>query len=223
MRLVGLISFFMPLYLTCHPVDLYEGLHLDKAELARILDFVAHEEETCAWVAEYGILAELINQMGLQKGCELGVAYGGQSRYLLEHTGVARVYSVDPYHHFPASEWNDGGNFNQNTLDVMFLKVAHMLRTFGPRSHLIRDTSSNAASLFQNEELDFVYIDANHEYSHVLQDLSLWYPKVRSGGLVAGDDYIVWGQSVPQAVYRFTKQHGIVYQTRGNKWWFIKP
>lgn len=55
--------------------------------------------------------------------------------------------------------------------------------------NIIKDTSENAASQFQNSSLDFVLIDAGHSYSDVTNDLSYWYKKVKPGGYIAGDDY----------------------------------
>ena len=182
----------LPFSLGCHSLDLFKDLKVGQSELVRVLDFIAGEEKDCAWIPEYPIITDLIREMGLAVGCELGVAYGGQSKYFLENTQVNKLYSVDPYQHFSTAEWNDGGNFEQIVLDAMFLKVQYALKPFGDRSVLLRETSKEASERFHNNALDFVYIDANHEYSHVLEDLSLWYSKVRSGGLVAGDDYVVW-------------------------------
>ena len=46
----------------------------------------------------------------------------------------------------------------------------------------------NAAKLFQDNSLDFVYIDSAHDYEHTKEDLETWYPKVKKGGLFCGDD-----------------------------------
>lgn len=53
----------------------------------------------------------------------------------------------------------------------------------------IRTTSLEAAEMFANNSLDFVYIDASHEYQDVKNDITAWLPKVKSGGTIAGDDY----------------------------------
>ena len=55
---------------------------------------------------------------------------------------------------------------------------------------MIRATSEVAADIFADESLDFVYIDANHAYDFVKQDMTLWYPKVKKGGYLGGHDYI---------------------------------
>jgi len=49
--------------------------------------------------------------------------------------------------------------------------------------------SVEAAKMFEDESLDFVYIDGAHEYDPLVADIDAWFPKVKSGGIFAGDDY----------------------------------
>jgi hypothetical protein len=53
----------------------------------------------------------------------------------------------------------------------------------------IRKYSGEAAKLFDDESLDFVYIDADHREEFVQQDILLWLPKVKKSGAIAGHDY----------------------------------
>ena len=53
----------------------------------------------------------------------------------------------------------------------------------------MRMTSLEAATRFEDESLDFVFIDAAHEYEHVKEDLNAWYPKIKKGGILAGHDF----------------------------------
>jgi len=48
----------------------------------------------------------------------------------------------------------------------------------------------DAVKMFDDGSLDFVYIDANHEWPFVTQDIFYWSKKVRSGGIVSGHDYL---------------------------------
>lgn len=57
------------------------------------------------------------------------------------------------------------------------------------RRVLVREFSVEAAKQVEDEKLDWVYIDALHTKAAVLKDLKAWYPKVRHGGLLSGDDY----------------------------------
>ena len=53
----------------------------------------------------------------------------------------------------------------------------------------LRMTSLEAAKLFEDESLDFVFLDADHRYEHVRDDIIAWLPKLKPGGMLAGDDY----------------------------------
>lgn len=83
-------------------------------------------------------------------------------------------------------------------------------------------TSTNAAQQFSSNSLDFVYIDGDHSYKAVTSDLESWFDKVRSGGLVSGDDYVVF-LSTASAVNDFVHTYQIGLCIKGNKWWFVKP
>ena len=61
---------------------------------------------------------------------------------------------------------------------------------FGNRSVCIRQESEDAVKLFRNESLDFIYIDARHEYDFVIGDIAHWWPKIKKGGVFAGHDYL---------------------------------
>ena len=53
----------------------------------------------------------------------------------------------------------------------------------------IKDTSENAAKHFPNNSIDYIMIDAGHDYNSVTDDLKRWYPKVKPGGIISGDDF----------------------------------
>ena len=48
---------------------------------------------------------------------------------------------------------------------------------------------------FKDNSIDFVYIDGNHTYDYVTQDITEWSKKVRKGGIVSGHDYGWWYHS----------------------------
>jgi cephalosporin hydroxylase len=49
--------------------------------------------------------------------------------------------------------------------------------------------SLQAAKLYKDSSLDFVFIDADHEYESIVADIEAWLPKVKAGGYIAGHDY----------------------------------
>lgn len=63
----------------------------------------------------------------------------------------------------------------------------------------IRMTSVEASKLFEDETLDFVFIDGAHDYDSVFDDIHHWFPKVKIGGYISGDD-LDW-RGVNMAVY----------------------
>jgi tetratricopeptide (TPR) repeat protein len=69
----------------------------------------------------------------------------------------------------------------------------------------IRTTSLDGANRFEDDSLDFVFIDASHEYEDVKKDIAAWLPKVKVGGVIAGHDYYLgdndYFPGVKQAVH----------------------
>lgn len=129
-------------------------------------------------------LATLIKDFKL--GAEVGVFRGELSQRLLSLWG-GKLYLIDGWRHIPGLV--DVGNPDHNGhLDNMaqaFMRVYD----FGDRACMIRDLSVNASKMFQDESLDFVYIDAGHDKKSVNEDLNAWYPKIKKGGMLIGDDY----------------------------------
>jgi len=80
-----------------------------------------------------------------------------------------------------------------------------------PIKHIInpiRMTSIEASKLYEDESLEFVFIDASHKYEDVMDDLKAWYPKVKKGGIFAGHDYPTW-EGVTRAVNEFFYSKGL--------------
>lgn len=66
------------------------------------------------------------------------------------------------------------------------------IKAYG-HAHLIYDSfkcdSTLGASMYEDESLDFVFLDADHRYPKVRDDILTWLPKINEGGVLAGDDY----------------------------------
>ena len=84
---------------------------------------------------------------------------------------------------------------------------------------------------FDNNSLDFVYLDARHHYEGIKEDIESWFPKVKAGGLFCGHDYLdkIIGETnfgVKKAVDEFATLHNFkVIKTDKDEypsWFFIK-
>lgn len=79
----------------------------------------------------------------------------------------------------------------------------------------IKLPSVAAANMYSNNSLDFVFIDAAHEYESIKADIEAWYPKVKIGGYIGGHDYVPGKYGVYLAVdERFDKD----FQLYGVSW-----
>ena len=95
-----------------------------------------------------------------------------------------------------------------------------------PVNHIInpiRTTSLEAAQYYKNRSIDFVFIDAAHDYENVKADLNAWYPKVKKGGFIGGHDYPGFS-GVVLAVNEFfmTEMSNAALNLKDNYWWHKK-
>jgi predicted O-methyltransferase YrrM len=88
---------------------------------------------------------------------------------------------------------------------------------------LIHDFATNATHQFDNESVDVAFIDGDHAYDAVYEDMKIWLPKIKIGGTMWGDDFGGW-ESVRTAVQDFCKNNNIKLQKicGGRAWAIIK-
>lgn len=154
-------------------------------------------------------------------GVEVGVQQGKYSDYLLDHWKCKQLISVDPWLEASPDEYVDHANVPQEQQEKFFEMTRQRLVKHGQRSLIWRMTSAEAAEEIDDRSLDFVYIDARHDYVSVQEDLDLWFGKVKPGGIIAGHDYAdtvhrgaIFG--VKSAVDVFFAEKGLqVYVTEG--------
>lgn len=159
-------------------------------------------------------LPALCREWGFTKGAEIGVWRGAYSALFCEANPKMHMLCVDPWVSHDA--WLDTKNSLPKDKAAAFMEQSYTdaVRRLAPlNATIVRQFSEHAAADVPDGSLDMVYIDANHVLDAVLQDLTLWAPKVRSGGLVCGHDYRIFPNKpfihVVEAVTTYTKAHGI--------------
>ena len=121
---------------------------------------------------------------------EIGVWKGLSIKYLAEKTKGKniRIYGIDTFKG-TAGEHDDDIDIINDSLLTRFLKNVE-----GTGIEAITGRSSEVDVLFQDESIDFLFIDADHHYEAVKRDIELWYPKIKKGGIISGHDYAEGGE-----------------------------
>ncbi|MGQ0647852.1 MAG: class I SAM-dependent methyltransferase [Gemmatimonadaceae bacterium] len=159
--------------------------------MPNILDIRDSYHSTLAFVPTRTEFPVLLNGRGLIGcGAEIGVQQGDYSATILRYWRGMHLISIDPWHEDRPENYVDIANVSQAQHNAFFETTRMKLAPFGDRSTIWRMTSLEGAARIPASSLDFVYIDARHDYASVLEDLAAWFPKVRPRGIVAGHDYI---------------------------------
>ena len=134
-------------------------------------------------------LPKIFRRRGFKLGAEIGVERGWYSKKLCELIPGLKLYSIDAWQTYE----NYRDHVTQERLDSFYLETRERLKPFN--CQLIKDFSVKAARRFADGSLDFVFIDAAHEYESVRDDIAAWAPKVRKDGIVSGHDYMNLGHT----------------------------
>ena len=190
-------------------------------------DFRSTYAHSLAFLTTRNELPLVLNARGLFGcGVEIGVQRALYSAQLLSSWKGSHLISVDPWSEAPSAEYIDIANVKQAEHDRIYDEACNRLAPFGVRSTIWRQTSTEAAKRVPHHSLDFVYIDARHDYASVMEDLEAWVDKVRPGGVFAGHDYIdgmfpAGEFGVKSAVDKFFAQRGIAVFATANDGPFV--
>lgn len=121
---------------------------------------------------------------GFSEGVEVGTFRAEFAERILQRTAVKKLYCIDPYQSY--NEYQDLINFFD--LQSVFEEAQRRLAPYGDRYKFVRTTSDKCVNYWIDGSLDFAYIDGNHSYNYVLADLEMWWPKIKHGGMIIGDD-----------------------------------
>lgn len=145
----------------------------------------------------------LFKELGYKVGAEIGCFKGEYTEKFAPH--FEKIYTIDP--------WTSYYDFKEQAeLDRYYEEAKARLAPY-PNVSIIHATSMEAVNQFENNSLDFVYIDGNHELKWVVEDIFAWEKKVKIGGMISGHDYIKFRKQnyshIVEAVSAFTTAYNI--------------
>lgn len=127
------------------------------------------------------VLIDLIRRNGWTRGAEIGVL-NGENVFFKVLDAVPEIYMI------AVDQWSetdkDYGDLSQVGLD--FCAKA---QGYDSRAGILHGNSAEMAEYVGHASLDFVFIDASHDYESVKADIAAWTPKVKPGGMVLGHDW----------------------------------
>lgn len=136
-------------------------------------------------------------------GAEIGIGEGIHASFFLSELNIDFVYLIDPH-----TVYKDERLMLKLEIIRGWEKKAHArLDKHKHKIKWIKEKSADATRFIADNSLDFVYIDGNHTYESVAEDIFLYYPKVKKGGLLSGHDYDY--ESVRQAVDEFVSKENL--------------
>lgn len=124
------------------------------------------------------------------------------------------MYLIDPYESYP--EYVDP--LNNINLEAVAQVAFGRLIPYENRYEFHRMRSEEASRLFPANAVDFVFIDANHDYEYVREDILQWRRVVRPNGIIAGHDWSF--PDVRRAVDSFGCRVNV--NRAADVWYFIK-
>lgn len=159
---------------------------------------------------------------------EVGSWLGKSSIYLatelMAYGKRARIDCIDTWDGGDCPELKNrlsqiGDVYKEFNMNVVKAGVNHMINP-------VRKKSTEAASLYEDQTIDFIWIDADHNFDHVTADINVWYPKLKVGGMIAGHDFAINHPvsrcGVVKAVLEFFKDKNLEIQPFGRAWKHIK-
>lgn len=161
-------------------------------------------------------LPSLLNHYQLfGEGAQIGVFHGHYTEVLLREWRGRRIHAIDAW----LEESDDPKHIDKYSgpqwqMDHGYKETLRRLGSFADRCHVHRMRPRDAAKLFRDKSLSFVYIDEKHYFEAIWEHLETWARKVVSGGILAGHDYldgvVPSGHfEVKSAVDRWAAQQGL--------------
>ena len=149
---------------------------------------------------------------------EIGVHLGENAAIICRNFKIEKLYLIDPYlSYFEYKDFGLSGNVLAADLQNA-KREAHKKLDCYSFVQFIEKKSADAAKEIPSNSLDIIYIDGNHTYDFVDEEINLYLPKLKKGGILAGHNWDRFG--VIDAVCAHFSREQIHVNT--NDWWVVK-
>jgi hypothetical protein len=145
-----------------------------------------------AWAAEAANRLDLwtrfADETGARRVAEVGV-YRGQfaARMLDDCPGIETYYMVDPWRNL--DDWNKPANKSDAVFEGFYRESMERTSAHEDKRVVLRGTTTEVVDQVPDGSLDLAYIDGDHTLRGITVDLIAWWPKIRAGGRLGGDDF----------------------------------
>jgi len=143
---------------------------------------------------------------------EIGTLKGLNAKGIISYLNVIMLYCIDPWIKYTQS--------NKEVDNTEVYETAKKILDGFP-AELIRKKSEQAINDIP-DNIDFIYIDGNHDYEYIKKDIEMYYPKVKKGGIMAGHDFSIDYLGVVKAVMDFVEKNDLKLYGGELDWWFLK-
>lgn len=144
--------------------------------------------------------------VGVEVGTHIASTTCGLAQNCLNIKTLYTIDSWKPYTDYLKSTCDGTANYDVDEKQIEYFKLVayHHIKYSGVQNRIIvLEMDSNEALMkFQDNSLDFIFLDAHLTKEQVENDLKLWYPKLKNGGLFAGHDWFSNGVNVPVIEFR---------------------
>ena len=167
----------------------------------------------------FELLKQLILKHRFELGAEIGTAEATTAEYLLSNIKDLKLYSIDFYMPYEDSYWGKVSPMIQGEIEFDSRLKKYIASN---RCVRIKKSSNEAVGNMKNEYFDFIFIDGDHSYPAVSDNLINWWPKLKANGIMCGDDYHEkCFPGVVKAVKEFAHAHHLTLSLSGNTFWMF--
>lgn len=136
-----------------------------------------------------GKLATILESEQAHVGVEIGVQAGYFAETILRQwSHNTKYYLVDIW--APLTNYLDAANVEQDEQNRIFRQAQENLKPYSNQTVFLKMTTLEGAEHIEDDSVDYIYVDARHDYCGVRQDLDAYWPKLKHGGILAGHDFV---------------------------------